>query len=393
MSKENEIKELARLANSKDIRLREQALLAVLNLKDFFNNRDIVITLIQDPSKDISIPIIKKVNEECPGLFSRTLKKVIETSKDEDIRSIAADGIISLKAEKFIDLLLEQIPKEKDILQEKYIKAIIEFMKTNEAHICREILKMFSAEEIETVHVAIKLFTKLPNKQVAMDQLLELLIDMPPFLRMRLLDGVSIEKEIFADLVLEKFSQEKHFIKRNVLLKLAQKLKHPKLAQMFLYELKNSKDWLTKYSSIIALGELHFSPAIPLIESALGDVQLTRAAIKSLGFFADKNLSLKLLTDIEKRKNSEQIDTILAIQQSSDPELLKPLIQLVIKKSLCNSAHKEAQTAIVKILKKHQIKLNEKIIEQIGIKDEDIEKSSEQTDTKLNGLELKMLVE
>ena len=274
----------------------------------------------------------------------------------KEIREPALLGLISVNGIRNAEIFIQRIPYESGEVRKRLIQAIVELVKEDALLMTEKIVATFVATERDVQEAGMNIFLNLPNKEYAIHHFLKFCQSIPSFVREQVFLFASEYRDTFADLILVSFKIEKDSELRHLGLKFAKTLKHERLADMFLHELE-SKDWLVRYTSMLALGEMKAIDAVPFMLAALDEPEISIAAIRALDHYRDVRLAEPLLNKLPSAKKSEQEEIITVLRNMGDKRLIAPLEAFIKKDILDPDVKTKAASCIIELCKENDLEI------------------------------------
>jgi HEAT repeat protein len=212
----------------------------------------------------------------------------------------------------------------------------------------KKVVVAITADDAAVRQAALKLFFKLPEPPKAFRRLLMYLTSVASGLRDLAFAELAKHGDPFAELLMNLFKKERDPVLRLQALNLAKALKHPKLAPVFLHELKNP-DWLVRYTAMQVLAEMKSPQALPALIEALREPETAQAAIQALDKYRDLRLAKPFFQKLPHAPESEQVELLAAIQNLGDARLLAHLGKFLDSSAPKGKAKLRAAVTIIAI--------------------------------------------
>lgn len=312
--------EVAKMVNSPELEVRRKAHRVFVRLENWHHNRDLVVSLMEDPDASISFLMIKTVVERAGTTYYGYLRHLVVHDRDE-IRELALRFLVDQEDPRNADIFFNRIPHERGEVRQTLVNAIVAFTRENPKGMTRRIITAMSDPSEEVRRMALDLFVRLPNRQEAFVDYMRFMIQVTAWLREMMMEDTRAYVEHFAECIISASKTEDDPNIRHHLVAFARFLSHPSLAPMFMHELSNP-DWFVRYQAIQVLGEMRSPEALPHLLQAMDDPDTAVAAVRALDNYGDIRLAKPFLTRLATASRSLQKELVSALANMRDPRLV-----------------------------------------------------------------------
>ncbi|MDJ0835115.1 MAG: HEAT repeat domain-containing protein [Acidobacteriota bacterium] len=341
------LSQLSKMVNNKDVNTRRKALTMFLGQEGWFKHRNMVMTLMEDPKAEISETILRQVVKTAPKAYAGQLRHLSGHAKPE-IRALCLQALIGMNRIDNADIFIRRMPREEGELRKALYGAVVAFIKADTKAMTEKIVGALGEAAPEVRQGAMSLLVKMPDQPGTFKQMLTFCGSVSAMMRDQVFSEMAKQADGFADLAINLFKTEKDPALRLQVLHLAKFLKHPKLAPIFLHEMKNP-DWMVRYTAMQVLGEMKAAQALsPLVEQ-MSNPESAMGAIEALDKYRDMRLAKPFLARLPKAPESEQLALLKALENLGDARLLQPMHQFLDSPAPKGKAKKVAAETLIRM--------------------------------------------
>ncbi len=344
--------QLSQMVNDRNPEIRQKAMALLVHLEDWPRQRVMVQALLDDPRVEINEPMLRHVVRAAPRAYVRELRRGAAHA-NEELRTLCLKTLVAMNQLKNADVVLQRLAREKGELQKSLYGALLTWIKQDPTTMTEVVVAALASAETEVRGAALNLLLKLPDPRASFKRLLEFSASLSAIARDELFTEMARSAEAWIELVLNIFKTEQETSLRFQAMSLAKALNHPRLAPIFLHEMKNP-DWMVRYAAMQVLGEMKAEQALnPLVE-ALNSEESALAAIQALDKYRDVRLAKPLFGRIVAGSETEQIEILKALANMNDARLLPNIAKFLDSSAPKGGAKKFAAETIIKMCEASQ---------------------------------------
>ena len=344
---------LSKLVNDPMVQYRQLALFLLVRQKDWFLQRELVTTLLEDPSPEITAATIKAVLEAAPDRYTGFLRHLASDSRPE-IRDMVLRWLISQRDPANTDVFVARIPHETPSLRQELGNAIIELMHDNPVETAEFIVAAIGDASDQVRRIAVDLFGQLPDRSQAVQQFLRRAIGTTEWVRELMFVEAARSPDEFVNGLAQVMKQTRDIDLRLTALNFAAILNDVRLLPMLLYELDCS-DWVRRYNAINILVRLKSREAIgPLIREA-EDKHTATVAIDALAKLRDPSLLKHYLRLLPGATAFQQIQLLKAVKLTGDPRAIEEIVDQIERGHIAEEARDAAADLIHTLAQENEL--------------------------------------
>ena len=279
---------LSKLINEPIVQYRQLALFLLVRQKDWFLQRELVTTLLQDPAPEITAAAIKAVLEAAPDRYTGLLRHLASDSRPE-IRDMVLRWLVSQRDPANADVFLARIPLEPALLRDVLVNALLELIGDNPEETTEHVVAAIGDASERVRRVAVDLFVRIPDRSKAVQQFLRHAIGTTEWVRELMFVEATRSPDDFVNGLTQVMKQTQDVDLRLTALNFAAILNDERLLPMLLFEL-DCNDWVRRYNAIKILSRLGSHEAIGPLLRELEDRHTGTAALHALTELRDPSL-------------------------------------------------------------------------------------------------------
>lgn len=344
--------QLSQMVNDRNPEVRQKAMALLVRMEDWPRQRGLVQALLDDPRSEIGEPMLQHVIRSAPRAYLRELRRGAAHA-NEELRALCLKTLVAMNQLKNADIVLQRLPREKGELQKSLYGALLTWIKQDPVAMTEVVIAALAAAEPEVRSAALSLVVKLPDPRASFKRLLEFSASVSAIARDELFGEMARNAEAWVELVLNLFKTEQQASLRFQAMSLAKVLSHPRLAPIFLHEMK-SADWMVRYAAMQVLGDMKAEQALPALIEALNSEDSALAAIQALDKYRDVRLAKSLFGRIVAGSETEQIEILKALANMNDARLLPNIAKFLDSSAPKGAAKKFAAETIIQMCEASQ---------------------------------------
>jgi len=339
--------ELSKMVNNKNLEVRKKALVLILAQQNWFQHRNLVMTLLADPKPEISEATLLQVVRKAPAAYVGQLRR-LATHKKPEIRALSLNCLAAMNDMANAELFLQRMPLEGGDLRKTLYTAIVTFIKADTSAMTARIAATLSDTVAEVRGAGMSLLLKMPDQVATLKAILNYCSSVSAMMRDGVFAELAKQPDAFVDGVLAIFKAEKDPALRLQAMNLAKLLQHQRLAPIFLHEMKNA-DWLVRYTAMQVLGDMKSPQAVPVLVEQLNNPEASVAAIQALAKYKDMRLAKPFLQKMSMGNESEQLELLKALEGLGDNRLLPHLAKILDSPAAKGKARKASAETIIRM--------------------------------------------
>ena len=346
---------LAKLVNDSMLQSRQLALYLLVRQPNWFMQRDMVETLLEDPEPVITAATIGAVVEEAPEAYTGLLRHLANDSRDE-IRDVVLHWLIEQRDPENIEVFLVRLPQEKPPLREHLAEAILEAMKETPAEATEHVVAAIGDALPAVRRSAVEFFGRLPDRTDAVLQFLRHAIGSTDWMRDLLFREAARSPNEFVNGLLQVMKGTRDHDLRLTALNFAAVLDDQRLIPILLHEL-DCDDWVRRYNAIEILGNMKVAEATPYLLRLLDDSEVAAIAVASLVKMGDDSLVKHFLSHVPGADPFLQAQLLRAAAAVGDDRVVGLLVQLIERKVIAKENRPVAAQVLMYLCKEHNLPL------------------------------------
>ena len=344
---------LSKLVNEPVVQYRQLALFLLVRQKDWFLQRELVTTLLQDPAPEITAATIKAVLEAAPDRYTGLLRHLASDTRPE-IRDMVLRWLVSRQDPTYTDVFLARIPFEPALLRDALVDTILELIRDYPEETTEYIVAAIGDASEGVRKVAVDLFGQIPDRTKAVEQFLRHAIGTTEWIRDLMFVEATRSPDDFVNGLTQVMKKTHDVDLRLTALNFAAILNDERLLPTLLFEL-DCNDWVRRYNAVKILSRLGSREAIAPLLRELEDRHTGTVALAALAELRDPSLLKYYLRLIPGATPFLQRNLLRAIAAVGDPRALEHIAHQVERKQIADDARGVASDVMRSLAEENDI--------------------------------------
>lgn len=336
--------ELGKLVNSPDLELRRTAQTLLVRLDGWARQRDLVVTLLEDPDPVIACKMVESLIDDASSQYRGYLRHMAIHDSVE-VREAVLRWLIKQGDAENADIFFSRLPHETGHIREALLDALGDLAKDSPEEMTDRVVLFLGdpADDVRTM--AMELYVRLPNQKEAFIKLMTYASSTADWIRESMFEEARKFADTFVDPLLAFIEDPRFEPYHHHAYKFAYVLGHKRLIPIFKKDWDKG-DWLHRYQVLQIISQGESEEAIPFLVRALDENETCLVAVQGLLKFKNPKIVSNLVGRLPSLHPAAQIEILVELQAYKDPKITEFLGTFVRRPELEDDVRKQAAESL-----------------------------------------------